>query len=180
MAVKGKIAAAIGAGALMVASFLPVLAAETVTATVTPQIISVSVTSGSVDYGVLATSDTNNTFDGVATADTQTVENTGNDSINIALRSSDAAKTGAAGATDWALEGTAGPEVFVHYYDLDVNGSFTAFPFDGTFANTITADLATLATNGSTATLDLKIDMPTSSADVTLHSIGVTVIATAT
>ena len=175
-----KFLASLGILSLALALAAPVWAAD-VTATVTPQVISISVTDGSVDYGVLATSDTNNTFDGAAIADTQTIENTGNDSVDIALRSSDAADAGAAGVTDWALEGTAASEVFVHSYDIDasVSAVWTVFPFDGAFANTNTADVATLASNGDMATLDLKIDMPTSAADVTLHSIDVTVIATA-
>ena len=181
-----KIWTAIGGAAILAASALPALAAETVTATVTPQLIAVSVTDGGVDYGTLATSGSNNTFNGTlpALGDQQTITNDSNISANMALRSSDAAKTGAAGVTDWALAGTAGSDAFVHSYDIDASGSasWTAFTADGTFDNVSTGTVVNLDKSGgadSTATLDLKLDMPTSTTDITEHSITVTVIATA-
>jgi len=155
--------------------------AADVDVTVTPQIVSVTVEDGSVDYGILVAGGTNNTFDGAATADTQTITSTSNVSTDILLRSSDAAKSGAAGVTDWALAGTAGTDIFVHSYEIDASGSATwaVFPSDGTFANTNTGTVVTLANNNDTATLDLKIDMPTIINDTTAHSIDVTVVATA-
>ncbi len=160
-----------------------VQADEIVTATVTPQTISVSVTDGTVDYGILDISNTNNTFDGAATADTQTITNTSNVSANMALRSSDAAKDGVPGVTDWALAAAISTDVFVHSYDIDATSpTWTAFPFDGTFDNTYTGTVVTLDASGGAnddATLDLKIDMPNSISDTTIHSITVTVLVTA-
>lgn len=161
----------------------PAWAADTasVTATVTPQVIAVSIEDGTVDYGILAAGETNNTFDGEATADTQTISNGSNVSANIALRSSDAYVV--ADTTDWALAGTAGTNQFAHSYDINASGSasWATFPANGTFGNINTSTVVTLdASDGvyPTATLDLKIDMPTSITNTSAHSIDVTVLAT--
>lgn len=155
--------------------------AADVVATVTPQIISVTVADGTVDYGILDVDGSNNTFDGAATADTQTITNTSNVSANIALRSSDAYVE--AGVTDWDLVGTAAADDFVHSYDINASGpTWTVFPSDGTFGNTNTGTVVTLDASGGAnddATFDLKIDMPTSITDTDAHSIDVTVIASA-
>ena len=153
----------------------------TVSATVTPQIISVTVTDGDVDYGTLDISESNNTFNGTA-AETQTITNDSNVSADISLRSSDAYVV--ADTTDWALAGTAGSDIFVHSYDVDASGSasWTAFPFDGAFDNTYTSSVVTLTESGGAndnATLDLKIDMPSSISNTAAHSIDVTVQASA-
>ena len=146
--------------------------AADVVATVTPLIISLSVTSGSVNYGVLDVDETNNTFNGAATTDTQTIENTGTVSIDVLIKSSDAV-----GSTiNWDLEATKGADQYVHSYDINASvPAFTVFPVD----NTNTSSVVTLANNGNTATMDLKIDMPSSISDVTVHTITVTVVATA-
>ena len=151
--------------------------------TVTPQIVSVTVANGSVDYGVVAANSWNDTIDGTASGQ-QVITSASNVSTDIALRSSDAAKAGSSGVTDWDLVAAAAPDDFVHSYEINTAGassaSWTAFPFDGTFDNIKTASLVTLSNNGNTATLDLRIDMPTTISDTTDHSIDVTVVATAT
>jgi len=172
IAILGVVGLAVGTGA----------GAADVVATVTPQVVSVTVADGTVDYGILPVNGgTNNTFDGLATADTQIITSASNVSTDVLLRSSDAAKFGAAGVTDWDLVATAAADDFVHSFDINASGTavFVAFPADGTFANTNTTSVVTLANNGDTATLDLKIDMPTSATDTSIHSIDVTVIATA-
>ena len=143
-------------------------------------IVALNVADGIVSYGILDVGDTNNTFDGNAIADTQLITSDANVSINVLLRSSDAAAAGTPGVTDRALEGTIGADIFVHYYDLAADGSFVAFPFSGDFDNTNTTSVVTLAVKNDTAPLDLKIDMPSSTGDLTEHSIEVTAIATAT
>ena len=160
--------------------------AADVDVTVTPQIVSATVGDGDVDYGTLAAGDsahTNTAATPSGTAlETQTITSTSNVSTDIVLRSSDAAKTGELGVTNWALGGTAGTDIFVHSYDIDATGtpSWNAFPDDGTFDNTNTAPVVTLVNNGNTATLDLKIDMPDTITETSVHSIDITVVATAT
>lgn len=184
-----KILAGLGILSLVLGVAGPVLAVTptpvigTVTATVTPQIIAVTVEDGDVDYGYLDISETNNTFDGASPAlgDDQTITSGSNVSTDIALRSSDAYVT--PNTTSWDLVGTAAPDDFVHSYDIDVgegSADWAAFPFDGTFDNTYTSSVVTLASFGNTATLDLKIDMPTSISNILVRNITVTVLATET
>ena len=150
-----------------------------VTATVTPQVVSITVTDGTVDYGVLDTSETANT---VTLTQTQTITNGSNVSANVSLRSSDAYVI--SDTTDWALAGATGSNAYVHSYDIDAPGTpvWTALPFDGTFNNTYTGSVVTLTESTGldpSATLDLKIDMPTSISNTAAHSVNVTALATA-
>ncbi len=133
-----------------------------------------SVTDGTVDYGILAVTESNNTFDGTTgnvtpAAEQQTITNDSNVSTNILLRSSDAI-----GSTDWDLEATAGADQFIHSYDINAaTPTWTAFPAD----NSNSTSVVTLANNGNTATLDLRIDMPTSITYTSVHNITVTAVA---
>ena len=150
------------------------LAAETVTATVTPQVIAVSVLDGSVDYGILTVSESNNTIDGATgsvqpAAEQQTITNDSNVSADILLRSTDAVGD----TVDWDLEATADPDQYIHSYDVNSAASWTAFPAD----NSNSSSVVTLANKDDTATLDLRIDMPTSIADTSVHNITVTAVA---
>ena len=173
-----KLISSISILALVGLSVAVSVGAADVDVTVTPQVVSVTVTDGTVDYGTLAAGDSNDTFNGPA-ASTQTITSTGNVSIDVVLRSSDAYVI--PNTTDWALEGTAGTDIFEHSYAI--NAASTpgfAFPFDGTFVNTNTGTVVTLPSNGNSATLDLGISMPTSIGNTAAHSIDVTVVASAT
>src|SRR3989344_3246183 len=86
--------AAIGVGAADTAS---------VAATVTAQLVSVSVSDGTVDYGILATSTSKDTV-GVQT---QTATNNSNVTAKLDIKSSDAV-----GGTPCNLAGVAAPDVF--------------------------------------------------------------------
>ena len=150
-----------------------------VTATVTPQIVSITVTDGTVDYGVLDTSETANT---ITLTQSQTITNGSNVSANVSLRSSDAYVV--PDTTDWALAGATGSNAYIHSYDIDapVTPVWTALPFDGTFNNTYTGSVVTLTESAGgdpSATLDLKIDMPTTISNTAAHSVNVTALATA-
>ncbi len=150
------------------------MAAETVTATVTPQVIAASVTDGTVDYGILAVTESNNTIDGATgsvqpAAEQQTVTNDSNVSTDILLRSTDAVGS----TVDWDLEATADTDQYIHSYNVNTTASWTAFPAD----NSNSSSVVTLANNGNTATLDLRIDMPTSITDTSVHNITVTAVA---
>lgn len=176
-----KFLAGLGILSLVLLVAAPVLAQSTdtasVAATVTPVTISVSVSDGDVDYGILDISESNDTLDGTA-AETQTITSGSNVSTNITLKSSDATGTN----VDWNLVSAAtgvGADTFVHYYDIDgTAGSAVWTDFPDT--NLYTGTVVTLASLGDTATMDLKIDMPTSISDATVHSIDVTVLATET
>ena len=148
--------------------------AADVVATVTPQIVSVTIADGGVDFGIVAAGGSNDTIDGTA-SETQIITSASNVSTDVQIRSTDATGT----TVDWNLEATIGLDQFIHSYDVDTAGAgsavWTAFPAD----NSNSAVVATLPISGNSVTLDLKIDMPDTITDTTVHSIDVTVLATA-
>lgn len=173
-----KLWAALGGAALLAAAAIPALAAteQGVTATVTPQVVSVTVADGGVAYGILSLSPsagsptTKSTVDLV---DTQVITNAGNVNEDFAVKSTDAT-----GGTAWNLVAAASisTDAFGHQYSTD-GTTFTDFPS----SNGYTADIITNKAPAATANLDTKILMPTASTDAsTQKTITVTVLATAT
>lgn len=145
----------------------------TVTCTVSGQLVSVSVSDGSVSYGTLALSGTKNTAlyndltnqSGMQTADTQTASNNGSVAEDFNIKSSDAV-----GTQSWTL-GSPDVNSFRHEF-LPNGGSWT----------TLTTVYQTLASNvavSGTKTFDLRITMPSSTSDYSSHTITVTVQAVA-
>ncbi len=154
---------------------------ETITATVTAQIIAVHVDDGSVAYGTLALDTTDNTLDGTA-AETQTVLNDSSVTVNLLLGSSDA--TGSTQNWNLVACASAGTETFGHEYEVnsaDATFDGTDFPADNSNVDT-TVDLAAddFADGSGTdeADVDLGICMPTSTTDSSPHSITVTALVT--
>lgn len=171
---KQKIAAAIGAGALLVGSFLPVLAATegAVTATVTPQIVAISVAPPTVDYGTLDFSATDISRT-VGLSGTITVTNDGNVNEDFAIKGDN--------STNWTLDsspantGTVAIDQFVHRFDADA--TFT----DGT-ANALSTSNQSLGVGvASSATQDfeLQMNMPLSGSVTGVQTTTVTVQASA-
>ena len=141
----------------------------TVAATVTAQLITISVADGSVDYGILPV-DTNQ--DTVILNDTQVVTNNGNVNVDLEVKSSDAI-----GGTQWNLAATnAAQEEFTHEYSSNSGTNWATFNVDNTTYAAIVASVVA----GGTQNLDLRIKTPTSVADNALKTITVTVLATAT
>jgi len=139
----------------------------TVTATVTVQNISLSVSDGSISYGTLAvgTSATTATGDGDSVDDTQTVTNDGNVTEDFNIKGQD---TG-----NWTLENTAGADQYVHEFcTSNCDSSPTWTPLTTSY-DTLAEDIA--ASSG----FDLRIQVPTSTAVYTSQSVDVTVQATA-
>lgn len=156
------ILALIGLGVGMIAS-----AASTadVSATVTAELITITVADGSVDYGILPV---NTIKDTVSPSQTQVVTNSGNVDVDLGVKSSDAV-----GGTDWNLAATnATLDEFTHEFAPD-GSTWTAFNAD----NTTYVSLATSIT--TTQNLDLRIKTPASVTDNILKTITVTVLATA-
>ena len=146
-----------------------------VTATVTPGIVSVSVSDGGVAYGtvLLNTNRTTALGDGDSIDDTQTATNSGTVSVNLGVRSSDAS-----GATPWNLATDPGADAFYHGFCTTTCDSlpiWNAFNIDNTTYSSLAAGVGT---SGSQE-FDLKITTPTSSTDSGAHTITVTVQATA-
>ena len=144
----------------------------TVTATVTPQNISVSLSATSTNYGILAlsTSDGSRT---TATSSVFTVTNNGNVTENFDIRG--------ASSTDWTLNsspattGAVGSNQFVHRFDADsvfTTGTAKAL---STSNQTLGASIATSGTQDFV----LQMNMPTASSVTAQQSTTVTVVATA-
>jgi len=137
--------------------------AEPVSVSVTPSVLAISVTDGSVDFGKVPYGGKQNTFN-IASQE-QIVANTGSVSANILLD--------ATGSANWTLAATAGSEIFASQYFLSDGGTPTWTALTGT-ATDSTVDLAA----GTDIDLNLKIDMPTDSVVITSQTYTVNVTAT--
>lgn len=138
-----------------------------VTATVTVQSISITVTDGTVAYGTLGTSSTKDTTSS-GVNDSQTATNDGNvtEDFNILGQSSGA----------WTLGSTADSETYTHKWctsDCDGTPTWTALT---TSYQTL---VASIAASGGTQIFDLEIGTPTSTSTYTEQSVDITVQAVA-
>jgi len=140
-----------------------------VSATVTTDLITISVDDGSVAYGILPLN-TNQDTTASGLNDTQVVTNDGNVNVDLEVKSSDAI-----GGTGWNLAATnASSDEFTHEYSSDGGTGWATFNVD----NTTYASLATSIAALGTQNLDLRIKTPTSVTDNTEKTITVTVLAT--
>jgi hypothetical protein len=134
---------------------------------VTPQLISVTISDGSVNYGSLGVSATKD-----ATNDPQTITNAGNVTSDFKIKSGNAT-----GGTSWTLASSPGSDQFSHYYSFDGNDwalltqDYQTMTINGTAATNVAAN--------ATRTFYLKILMPTAVTDGSAKSITVTVQAVA-
>jgi len=135
----------------------------TVTATVTVQNISVSVTDGTVTYGTLAQNSTKNTCD---LTDTQTATNNGNVTENFNIKGQN--------STNWTLGATAGSDIYTHKFSTATCPTFT-----GTALTISYQSLATSIAPSGTKSFDLEINTPNPSTVFTVQSVDVTVQAVA-
>jgi hypothetical protein len=144
---------------------LSVLAADTasVTATVTVQNISVTVSDGTVAYGTLGQNATKNTC---TLVDTQTATNNGNVTENFNIKGQ--------ASTNWTLGATAGSNIYTHKFSTATCPTFT-----GTALTTAYQTLATGKAVNGTQTFDLEINTPNPSTVYTQQSVDVTVQAVA-
>jgi hypothetical protein len=135
----------------------------TITATVTVQNISLSVTDGSIAYGVLPTGYSKSTCD---LSDTQTVTNNGNVAEDFSIKGKD--------SQNWTLADTAGTDQYVH--------KFATSSCPWTSGTALTTSYQTMATNipvNGSVTLNLQITTPTSTNSYTEQDVSVTVMAAA-
>lgn len=140
-------------------------AEATVDATVTPQLVAVSVSDGTVVYGILAANSSANTF---TLGQQQTATNDGNVDVDLDIRSSDAVVAG----TDWNLEATTSTDQYTHEFSIDDGVSWSFFAADNSVSDLADPVIAS-------KTFDLRITTPTTSTDLGEHTITVTVLATA-
>lgn len=150
---------------------LPISAAQeaAVTATVSTEVISVSITPTSTDYGTLPVG----TVDATPVGDPDfTVTNIGTVNENFNLRGADAVN----GGNSWTLGATPGSEQYVHKYDV-AGGSSTYTPLTTNAADSL---IATSKAPSAGEVFKLQLSMPTSfSGPQGQYSTTVTVVATA-
>lgn len=141
-------------------------AAETdsVTATVTVQNISVSVSDGSVSYGTLALNASANTT-ATGLNDSQTATNDGNITLELNIQGQNSAA--------WTLGAAAGANTYVHEYCVtDCDGTPTWEDLTTSY-QTLNASVA----SSGTQVFDLRLTTPTSTVSYTQQSVDVTVQA---
>lgn len=138
----------------------------TVTATVTAQNVAVTVSDGTITYGTLAVSTTEDTTLNGNLDDTQTATNDGNVSSDLDIKGQDAT-----GGTGWTLAATIGADQYVHEFcitDCDGTPSWTAL-------TTTYQTLASGVAAAGTQDFDLKLSMPSSVSDYVQKSVDVMV-----
>jgi hypothetical protein len=138
----------------------------TVTATVTPQSISVSVTDGAVTYGTLSTSTSKSTIS-TDLNDTQTATNDGNVTADLNIRGQDSA--------NWTLAAAAGANQYVHAFCTATCGTP---PTNFTALTTSNQTLASGVAASASQTFELRLTTPTSTSVTTQQSVDVTIQAT--
>ena len=145
-----------------------ILASDTVGCSVTPKLISVTITTdGTVDYGTLSVNSQKTTID---LTDTQTVENNGSVTADFSIMST----TATGGSTPWTLAtDTGNPNEFIHKFATDGGSAWTTFeavaPTTYTFVDSIVMN--------DTEALDLFIGVPSSTTVYDAKSITVTLQA---
>jgi hypothetical protein len=132
---------------------------DTVTATVTPVVISVIVTPDSVDYGPVQL----NTSNAVPTGSPLDVRNNGTVLEDFEIKGSD--------TQNWTLAGAAGDSQFVHKFSTSGPPSFTNMT---TAFQTLASDVA--HTTG-VVNVHLRMDMPTQSQFTTTQTTTITIRA---
>lgn len=133
-----------------------------VAATVTVQSISVSISDGTVAYGVIAAGTSKDT---VTPSDLQTATNNGNVTETLNIKGTNSAA--------WTLAAAAfGATDYKHEFSKD------RFVTAGTALTLANQTLASGVASGGSQTFDLKITTPPSAADYTAQSVNVTVLAT--
>lgn len=134
----------------------------TVNATVTALTISVSVSPNSVAYGTRQVG----TADAIPSPAFFTATNNGNVNENFAIRGSDTAA--------WELNGTAGPDTYVHRFSTGSQGPWT------TLDETTSSSLVSGVTPTGNVQVFLNMDLPTSTTANGQQNAAVTIIATQT
>lgn len=136
----------------------------TVTATVTVQNVSVTVSDGTVAYGTLGT----NSSAGTNGSDTQTATNNGNVTSDLSIKGQNTAA--------WTLAGSAGADQYVHRFCI---ATCASAPTNFTALTTNYQTLASGKAASATQTFDLYLTTPTSSTSFTQQSVDVLVLAAA-
>jgi hypothetical protein len=136
-----------------------------VSCTVTAQIVSLTISNTSIDYGVVGLGESVTTLANGPIV----VTNSGTVDENFMINSSNASRLG---GTDWILKESQGVDQFVHSYNND--GGSNWYPL----TNSDTA-FALKTTPLGSMNLYFKLKMPTEVTDANQHSFSVTITAEA-
>ncbi|MGB9743190.1 MAG: hypothetical protein ACPLW9_00510 [Minisyncoccales bacterium] len=168
-----KLIATIGILALagmMVFTIVRAADTATVTATVTVQNISVSVSDGSVAYGTMAVNTWKSTLPGELN-DMQTATNNGNVTENFNIKGQNSA--------NWTLASSPGSEQYTHQFCNDTDNDCSTPPTNYTALTTSYATLDTGIATSGTVDFQLRLGTPTATSNYTQQSVDVTVQAVA-
>jgi len=151
----------------LVLSSLKAGAAETstVTATVTAQNVSVTVSDNSVTYGTMSLGSSKST---ITLSDTQTATNAGNVTSQLNIKGQN--------STGWTLAGTAGSDQYVHKF---CTASCSTPPTNYTALTVNYQTLSASIAASGTQNFDLELTVPNSSSTYTQQSVDVIVQAVA-
>jgi hypothetical protein len=159
--------------AVIAITSMPIYASDeaSVSATVTPQLVSVKIADGyptSVDYGVISLGSVN--IDPIGTPVIR-VENNGTVKENLGIKGENAT----VGSDSWVLSNTSGANTYVHKFAKGASPIPTDFvPLTATSTgNTLANNLLT----GDTSDFKLRIDMPTTTGSYSQHTTNVVVVA---
>lgn len=154
---------------MMLTLGVPVIAADTatVTATVTAQNISVTVSDGTVSYGIIGLSSSRSTISGDLN-DQQTAQNNGNVAEDFNIKGQNSA--------NWTLAGTIGSDQYVHSFCTATCGTP---PTNYTALTTNYQLLANAVATSGTQVFDLQLSTPSATTNYTSQSVDVIVQAVA-
>jgi hypothetical protein len=144
---------------------------DTINATVTFQQIAITASDGTISYGTLAASASQDT---VTLTDTQTITNTGNVAEDFDVKGLDPTTGGS--CTHWTMSADDSPGANEYAHEWSITGG------SGDDWNVFTSTYEEFASNkaeDATAPLDLKITMPTTSDCMDAQNVDVTVLASA-
>lgn len=144
---------------------------DTVAATVTAQIYSVSVTDGTVAFLTVAQDSTQDTTTS-GVDDSQTATNDGSVTAKFNIKATDST-----GGSGWTLGGTAGSETYTMKFctsDCDGTPTWNSVGIDPSYAT-----LAASVVSTGNQVFDLQVGTPSSTTETTEQSITVTVQAVA-
>lgn len=139
---------------------------DSVTATVTPSNVALSVAPGTVAYGTISLSSTADTTS-TGLNNSQTITNDGNVNQDFTISGQNTAA--------WTLSGTSGANTYIHQFCTS-NCDGTPTWVDLVTGNT---SIATGVAAAGTQVFDLKITMPSETSSYLQQSVDVTVTATA-
>jgi len=159
--------------ALILVSGVRAADTATVTATVSAQNVSVTITTdGSVDFSTINTSSTEDTTSG-GVNDTETAQNNGNVTEDFNIKAADSSSSGAG----WTLGATADSETYTMKFctsDCDGSPTWNSVGIDPSYQT-----LATGVAASGTQDFDLQVGTPTSTTDYNEQTITVTIQAVA-